>query len=251
MEYIIVPGQLLQDAVADAVGFAQEERSVFCDVEVASVGEGVEGVAVAVVIGHILEKPLTVDDIIFYFLVVGADVDICQPQTGEKTLIIRVQGLAGFFRLGIDPMGCVHRTGADGQHDTLVVLQQDIQTDLPEEGVLGGDMATGQDDEVAGGDQLGGAVGIDAVQDGVEAEREAGFGKGGEHIGAEPGGEVPAVRAGADEQAAGVLGEVGLQPVDQAVGGTEDGAVGAVHEGTAGKIQDHGGDFLILDFMLL
>ena len=138
----------------------------------------------AVGVGDVLKQAKAVQNAILYLLIVGQDVHPGQPKSGGKALEIRV-GLPFLLRLDVNLVGAVHTPRADAHDHALVSLQNLPEVNVPEERVLGGHMASGEDDKITLCHQRLRLIGVGAVQNGVAAEIHALITEGGNHVRAE------------------------------------------------------------------
>ena len=127
----------------------------------------------AVGIGNVFIQPLAVQPVVLGFLVMGQDIDWGQSQTGREPLELRHR-LTGFLRLDVDDACHIHAACADAHDGAMEIVQDVPQTDLPEEGVLGGNMAAAEHHEITVGDHTVGPVDRAAVQNLIAAERDSG-----------------------------------------------------------------------------
>ena len=187
----------------------------------------------AVGVGDVLEEPQSVQNVVLHLLVVGQDVHIGETQARREPGKIR-GGFAFLLGLDIDLVRAVHAARADAHDHAGEVLQNFPQADIPQKSVLRGYMASGQHQKITVRHQLFGVFGSFTVKNAVAAEANTGFGKGGEHVRAEPAGKVMAVRAGADEQTPGEGGQSLPDPVEKAVVVAQNCPVSPIHKGAAG-----------------
>ena len=175
----------------------------------------------------------------------GQDVALRQPQAGEEALIAGVGGLAGLLGLGVDHVCRVHAARAHAHHHALPVRQQRPQTELPEEGILRGHMAAGQQDHVGRSHQRRGAMRIAAVQHVHPGKAHAMIaeapGEGQRHL--VIAGMV--VLPGGDGQEASAGGNMAAQVLHKAVAMKKDAGQAAARRdvivaGAAGEVQGHG-----------
>ena len=98
----------LADAVGDAPDFTAEPLAVGVDTEIAAVGDGEKFAAVAVRVGDVLKKPLSVEQLVPDRLIVRDDLLFRETETGEIAPERRVRALAGELRLGVNRSCCRH-----------------------------------------------------------------------------------------------------------------------------------------------
>ena len=238
-------GELGELAVPEQVGFAEEQEGVVVLVEIAPVGQGEEGVALAVRVGDVLKQPQAVQNVVLHLLVVGQDVHIGEPQAGREALKVRVDALALFLGLDIYFLRQIHGTGADAHDGAIKILQQLPQADFLEEGVFGGYMAPGEDDEVTFGNQLPGILCVGSVQHLIGAEGDARLGEGNGGVHAKRTGQLVLLRVRGHKQGPGERGQGLTDLVDKLVFRVQNGPVSPVQIGAAGDKNVHGLSFLL------
>ena len=127
-------------------------------------------------------------------------VDIGQAQAFQPTAVVRVDGLVGKFRMGIHPVGTVHRARTAAHHHAWEIAQQLLKTNLVQEPVLRGHVSSAKNHPVGLPDQFGGPVCIAAVQHRDGSGFDAGSVDAQPHSFFHGIGETPVVRRGAHQQ---------------------------------------------------
>ena len=194
--------------------------------------------AKAVSVGDVLKQPLAVQNVVLDLLVMGKDVDIRQAQAGREAGEVR-GGFALFLRLNVDHISGVHASRADADHHPGIILQQLPQADLLEKGILGGNMASGQQNQVAVFNEPLGVLLVEAVQDVIALEGHSLQGKSPGGIRGKTAGAAPVFRVSGNEQRPGIGGQYLADPVDKVVGVAEKRPVRVIDIGTAGNEQYH------------
>ena len=89
IQYILIIGELLQDAVLQTVSLTAEQKAVVILIEIAVVRQTEEFMSHAVGKGDLFIQPFPVQPVVPGLLVMGQDVHGSQGQTGRKPLEFR------------------------------------------------------------------------------------------------------------------------------------------------------------------
>ena len=162
---------------------------------------------------------------------------LSQTQSGKELLIVRIEGFSFQFGLRVYGIRAVHASGADADHDALIIPEDLPESCLPEEPVLGRDMPSAQDHHIGVTDQYLRVFLVSAVQGDEVFESESGTDETGIRISQIFVHNIPPVGIGTYVDCPAVLRETVPQLIDEAVGRIQNSCV--VYIGPAGKKTDH------------
>ncbi len=91
-------------------------------------------------------------------------IDIRKAESDERAAVLRVHGLPGEFRMGIDSRGAVHTAGTAAHYDSVEILQKLLEPYFIDESVLGRDVPSAKYDPMSTPDEFRSLRGIAPVE---------------------------------------------------------------------------------------
>ena len=138
----------MHPAFRNLPGVTVQDTPAVLDLDVAAVRKSVELVLPAVLEDDILEEALPVQDDIPDLVIMRDEVDVRQAEARKPATVLRVHGLSGHFRMGINPVGAVHAPRAASHYDAVKVPQEVPEADLVDKLVLGRNVTAAENDPV-------------------------------------------------------------------------------------------------------